>query len=368
MCASSLYPMSTNSRLAALPLALLACTNGNQVRYVDGQCLINGIATTLAHVEARQAEVTQHVLSRQPVLTAIAVAAVALAGASYLQRILTVLAARRVPDQSFSERLRLRMERYRAHPVRYFLLLGSVLGILLVAGVAYVSMDADKRQSERALASLQFCHLALRSADEQHVLTEQRDNLAAIQSTEGDIRALVDRLPPEEQQKAHEIVNQLSVSLGQQRTMVAHFAQHADDAARAVAEHQVEVERGLSKLADDVVDLKAVPVAVGKLDGEVRRVSDTLGGELEACTTRIETLGKNLDAIGGKLDSLANRPASVCPACTCTPVVATPPAAVVAVAHSPAPTPTPAAPPAPAPKSDPTPAKKLATAVVDAGL
>ena len=227
-------------------MLLAACGSGNQVRYVDGQCLINGVATTLAHVEARQAEVTQHVLSRQPILTAIAVAAVTLAGAGYLQKILTVLAARRAPVQPLSDRLRARMDRYRAHPVRYFLLLGSVLGVLVVAGVAYVSLDADKRSSERSLASLQFCHLALRSADEQHVLAEQRDNLASIQSTEGDIRALVDKLPPAEQQKAHEIVDQLSTSLGQQRTMVARFAQHADDAARAVAEHQAEVERGLS--------------------------------------------------------------------------------------------------------------------------
>ena len=209
--------------LALGAAALAGCAGGNEVRYVDGHCLIGGVVASLARVEARQAEVTQHVLSRQPVLTAIAVAAVTLAGASYVQRLLAVLAARRTPAQSFSDRLRARMERYRRHPIRYFLLLGSVLAVLVVAGVAYVSLDADKRSSERALASLQFCHLALRSADEQYVLAEQRRNLATIQSTEGDIRVLVDKLPPAEQQKAREIVDQLSASLGQQRSMVAHF-------------------------------------------------------------------------------------------------------------------------------------------------
>ncbi len=335
--------------------ALAGCAGGNQVSYVDGHCLIGGVVASLARVEARQAEVTQHVLSRQPVLTAIAVAAVTLAGASYVQRLLAVLAARRAPAQSFSDRLRARMERYRRHPIRYFLLLGSVLAILVVAGVAYVSLDADKRASERALATLQFCHLALRSADEQHVLSEQRNNLASIQSTESDIRALVDKLPPAEQQKAHEIVDQLSTSLGQQRTMVAHFAQHADDTARAVVEHQAEVERGLTKLADDVVDLKSLPVAVGKLAGEVHDLGtqeDMLGTSLSACNAKLDTLGRGLDAAGKQLETLVNRPPMECPACTCAPPAAPPPA--VAVAHPAAGTPvpsttTPAAHPVPIP-------------------
>jgi len=307
------------SDIVAPLVTLAACGNSDQVRFVDGKCLIHGEPATLARVEARQAEMTQHVLSRQPVLTAIAVAAVALAGASYVQRILTVLAARQAPSQPFGDRLRARMERYRAHPVRYFLLLSGVLGVLIVAGVAYVWLDADKRASERSLASLQFCHLALRSADEQRVLAEQRTNLASIQSTESDIRSLVDKLPPAEQQKAHEIVDQLSTSLGQQRTMVAHFAQHADDAARAVAQHQADVERGLSKLTDEVVDLKSMPTAVAKLSGDVHDVStriDTLGAELEGCNGKLDALRKGIDAAAKQLDVLASAPA---PTCTCTP-------------------------------------------------
>ena len=315
--------------LVVSTIVLGACSTSTRVSFSDGQCLIDGQPAPLARVEARQAEVTQHVLSRQPILTAIAVAAVALAGAGYLQRILTVLAARRAKDQTFGDRLRLRMERYRKHPIRYFLLLGGVLGLLIAAGVMYVAMDSDKRTSERALASLQFCHLALRSADEQHVLAEQRDNLASIQSTEQDIRGLVDKLPPAEQEKAHEIVQQLSTSLGQQRTMVAHLAQHADVAAKAVAEHQAEVERGLSKLADDVVDLKSMPDAIGKLSHDVHELGthqDTLSGELEACTARIESLSKTLDGVGKQLDALA-KPA--CPTAVAT--VPSPPVAAATV-------------------------------------
>ena len=67
---------------------------------------------------------------------------------------------------------------------------------MLAAGL-YIYLDADKRASERALGMLQFCHLALRTNEEQGVLDEQRRNLAAIESTAGDIRTLVDKLPPE---------------------------------------------------------------------------------------------------------------------------------------------------------------------------
>jgi hypothetical protein len=38
---------------------------------------------------------------------------------------------------------------------------------------------------------LQFCHLAMRTEEEEGALDEQRHNLQAIESTAGDIRALV---------------------------------------------------------------------------------------------------------------------------------------------------------------------------------
>jgi len=291
-----------------LAVVAAACAPRSPVEYVNGQCLISGTPATLSEVETRQAQITQHILARQPVLTAIAVAAVLLAGAGYLQKIFTMLRARRDQSQSFADRLRARLERYRTHPIRNFALIGGVLGVLAAAGIAYVSLDADKRASERSLATLQFCHLALRSANEQHVLAEQREHLASIQSTEHDIRALVDQLPPAEQQKAREIASQLSTQLGQQRTMVAQFAQHADVAAKEVADQQAEVARGISKLDGEVVDLKSMPAAVAKLSADLHDVGaheDTLGGEIESCNAKLDALQKAIDA-------LAARPA--CPA------------------------------------------------------
>jgi len=292
-----------------------ACTTAGRVQYLDGHCTIDGVVATLAQVEARQSDVTQHVLSRQPVLTAIAVAAVAVASIGYLQRLWTLARARRAEDQTLAERIRSRMERYRAHPVRYFLLIASVLALLISAGVAYVALDADKRASERALANLQFCHLALRSTEEQRVLAEQREHLASIQSTARDIKALVNKLPPAEQDKAHEIVNQLSTSLGQQRSMVAQYAEHADVTEKEVADHQAEVEKGLTKLDGDVGDLKSMPAVItdlaGKL-GDVGTHQQALGGEVEANTAEVEALAKQVDALTKQVAELAARPPPAC--------------------------------------------------------
>src|SRR5205814_1239247 len=108
----------------------------------------------------------------------------------------------------FGDRLRTRLERYRTHPVRYFLLVGLVLGLLVTAAVVYVALDADKRASERALANLQFCHLALRSATDN-------DHLKKIQATEKEIRALIAKLPAADQRKARNIADQLAKDAAQ---------------------------------------------------------------------------------------------------------------------------------------------------------
>lgn len=322
-----------------MSVAAAACSAQGPVEYVDGQCLIAGVPATLGQVETRQAELTQHILSRQPVLTGIAVAAVLVAGAGYIQRIFTLLAARRAQSQSFAERLRARIERYRAHPLRYMLLIGGTLGLIAAAGIAYVSLDADKRASERALATLQFCHLALRSASEQHVLAEQREHLAAIQSSEHDIRALVDQLPPAEQQKAKAIAEQLSTSLGQQRAMVAQFAAHADDAAKAVADQQAAVQRDLSKLDGEVVDLKSltsIPAAVRDIGAR----QDALGGALAACNAKVDALAKSVDAVKQALDALATKPAPACVPAAPPPIpAAAPPPTTKAASSAPPSTP-----------------------------
>ncbi len=101
--------------------------------------------------------------------------------------------------------------------------------------------------------------------------------------------------------------------------MVAQFAEHADVAAKEVAVQQAEVQRGLSKLDGDVVDLKSMPAAVSKLAGELHDVgthADTLGGEIEGNAAKLDGLAKNVDAIMKQLDVLANR-SPVCPACAC---------------------------------------------------
>jgi DNA repair ATPase RecN len=144
------------------------------------------------------------------------------------------------------------------------------------------------------------------------VLAEQREHLASIQSTAHDIKALVNKLPPAEQDKAHDIVTQLSSTLGQQRTMVAQYAEHADVTAKEVADHQVEVDKGLTKLDGDVGDLKSMPAAITDLAsklGDVGTHQQALGGEVEANTAEVEALAKQVDALTKQVAELAARPA-----------------------------------------------------------
>lgn len=231
--------------LATAAVVLPACA-ASSVEFVGGKCLIDGTPASLTQVEQRQAEMTQHVLSRQPILTAIVVGMVVIAIAGYLPRISAILTARKAPVEKFSERLRARIERYRAHPVRYFLLVSTVLGVVITAAVVYVSLDADKRASERALANLQFCHLALRSAAET-------DHLKKIQSTEREIRSLIAKLPAADQRKARNLADQLA-----------------------------QERQGT---------------------GEIKSVTD-------GCTTRLDALGKDIAAIKAQLEQLTGRGAA----------------------------------------------------------
>ena len=92
-------------------------------------------------------------------------AIVSLAGIGYVERLVMLFSARR-EARGMGERLQAVIDRYRSHPVRYFALLAGSVGMLIAAGSLYIYCDADKRSSERALGALQFCHLALRTADE----------------------------------------------------------------------------------------------------------------------------------------------------------------------------------------------------------
>jgi septation ring formation regulator EzrA len=152
---------------------------------------------------------------------------------------------------------------------------------------------------------LQFCHLALRTSAEQGVLTEQRKNLDAIQSTAGDIRALVDKLPPEEKQKAREIIGQMNVALQKQGKIVGDYLTRSDEQQRALKEHNDAVEKGLTSLTSDLDALKSLPVALKDLDDGIKRVDGKVGAD----DASLKALAAQLADVDGKVQKLLARPA-----------------------------------------------------------
>jgi hypothetical protein len=311
--------------LRALVLAALACAAGcggpGRIEYVSGQCLIDGAPATLAEVETRQAQVGERILSRQPWFAVVTVLVLVLAGMSHIEKLILLFSTRKSGAQGLGERLKLALERYRAHPLRYFAVVAATLGMLLLAAGMYLYLDVDKRATERALGMLQFCHLALRTADEEGVLDQQRSNLQAIQSTAGDIRALVDKLPPEEQRKAQQIVDQMNAALGKQGKLVGEYLQRTEESTRAVKEHTATVERGLSSVEAGVLGLKSLPAglhdlseAVHKLDGRLGGVDGKLGGldgKLGAADGKLGALDARLGAFDAKLAALDARLAAL---------------------------------------------------------
>lgn len=307
-------------RAFLLALALLAgCGGPGRVEFVSGQCLIDGQAASLKEVEARQAAVSRRILDRAPLSVILTVLVVVLAGASHMEKLLWLFSARRRGGKKFSERLQSALERYRARPVRYFMIVVGTLALLLAAGGCYIYLDADKRASERALGMLEFCHLELRAANAQGVLSVERKNLDAIQSTAGDIRKLVDKLPPEEQHKAHQIVAQMNAALQQQSELLSNSLTQTQTSLK---EQNEAMQRGLSSVEAGVLGLKSLPAglhdlssAVQKLDGHVgafdQKLADTQKGLTDA--------DARLAALDGELKALAARPAPACPACVCAP-------------------------------------------------
>ena len=169
----------------ALLFALAAgCGGPGVVRIEQGTCTIDGTPVDLPRVEERESHVQHRIVSRQPWLVAITVVVVSLAGISYIERLVTLFSASR-NAQGMGERVRALVDRYRAHRVRYVAMVAGSVSLLVGAGVFYIYLDADKRASGQALATLQFCHLALRTADEKRALDEQRSNLSSIHDTAG---------------------------------------------------------------------------------------------------------------------------------------------------------------------------------------
>jgi len=156
---------------------------------------------------------------------------------------------------------------------------------------------------------LQFCHLALRTSEEQGVLAEQRKNLNHLQSTAGDIRALVDKLPPEEKQKAREIVAQMNSALEKQGKIVGDYLTRSDEQQKALEQHNAFVEKGLTSLASDVGALKSLPAAVKDLGDGVKKLDGKLDSKLADKDESAKELSDKLAALDEKMQKLLARPA-----------------------------------------------------------
>jgi hypothetical protein len=309
------------------------------VRFEHGACTIDGAPVDLPRVEERESQVQHRIVSRQPWLVAITVVVVSLAGISYIERLVMLFSASR-DAQGMGDRVRALVDRYRAHRVRYVAMVAGSVSVLIGAGVLYIYLDADKRASERALATLQFCHLALRTADEKRALDEQRNNLSSIHDTAGEIRGLIAKLPPTERAKAHEIIGHMDDAVGKQGRLISEHLQRSEDAAAALSDRTQSIERGVSGLQSGLDGLKPLPVTVHALGELVAR----LDGRAAATEGRLATEDDKLQAIQRTLDTLVSRPA---PSCVCD----NPPRTTLATA-APANAQAPSAPTAPTPPAN----------------
>jgi hypothetical protein len=298
----------------ALLSPLSGCGGPGVIRIEQGTCTIDGASADLARVEERESQVQHRIVSRQPWLVAITVVVVSLAGISYIERLVMLFSATR-DAKGMGDRVRELVERYRAHRVRYVAMVAGSVSVLIGAGVFYIYLDADKRASERALATLQFCHLSLRTADEKRALDEQRSNLSSIHDTAGEIRGLIAKLPPDERAKAHQIIGHMDEAVGKQGRLITERLQRSEDAAEALRGRTQSIERGVSGLQSGLDGLKPLPLTVHALSDLVAH----LDGRAAATESRLAADDDKLQAIQRSLDTLVNRPAPVCPACVCEP-------------------------------------------------
>jgi hypothetical protein len=289
-------------------LLLMACHGPGHVEFTDGKCVIDGRPATLAEVETRQAAISERIVGRQPLFVLVTILIVVLAGFSHLEKLLLLFSTRRSAVHGLGQRLRVALDRYRDQPIRYFVLVGATLGLLGCAGSFYVYLDADKRASDRALGLLQFCHLALRNNEAEGILAQQRQNLEAIQSTAGSIRDLVDKLPPDQQRKAKQIVEQINSSLASQGRLVADYVTKTEESTKAVLARTQTLERGLSTLETGFSSLKPVPGALHDFAEQLKGID----GRLQVSSSGADA---KLAALKTQLEALAARPE--CPACVC---------------------------------------------------
>ena len=300
--------------LAAVAVATVAfgCQGPGKVRFDHETCFIDGQPANMTRVEEREALVGRRVAVRQPWLVAITVIVVSLAGISYIERLVLLFSTRR-DSQTMGERLRALIDRYRAHPARYFSLVGGTFGLLVLAGTLYIYLDADKRASERALSTLQFCHLALRTNEEKKALDDQRFNLASIHETAGEIRQLISKLPPAEQAKAHEIIGHMDDAVKQEGRLLEDHLQRSEDMTLSIRDGTQSIVRDLADLEGRIPGLKELPAALRGVDEGIRKLEAQAGTAERASA---ETVNR-LTALARTVDDMAHRPAPSCPACVC---------------------------------------------------
>jgi DNA repair ATPase RecN len=156
---------------------------------------------------------------------------------------------------------------------------------------------------------LQFCHLALRTQEQESALDEQRRNLQAIASTAGDIRTLVGKLPPDEQRKAQQIVDQMNGALDRQGRIVSDYAARTDEAQKDLSTHTQAMEKGLASVEGELAELRALPANLKDLQGAARRIDETT----TSFDARFADLRAQLAATSAKLDALLARPVCEAP-------------------------------------------------------
>ena len=303
---------------AILLPAMTGCQGPGEVRFDRESCYIDGHQASLSQVEEREALVGHRIGVRQPWLVAITIVVVSLAGISYVERLVLLFSASR-NSKSVGDRIKALIDRYRAHPIRYFSLVGGTVGLLLLAGTLYIYLDADKRSSERALGTLQFCHLALRTGEEKRALDDQRRNLASIHETAAEIRRLIDKLPPAEQAKAEQIVGHMDDAVRREGRLFADHFQRSEDTADAIRSGTESIARDLTGLEGQIGGLKELPGSVKAAGDAIQR----LEAHATASDQRVVEVGSALSVLQRSVEALASRPAPSCPACVCGhPVVA----------------------------------------------
>jgi hypothetical protein len=285
------------------------CDGPGRVQYDGGRCFVDGRPLTAKEVETDQAEVARRIASRQPWFAVITIGVVLLAAAGNAERALMLVRPRHGEGhRPLIERLRDVLVRQRENPVLFGTIVGGSLFLIVLAGASYIYLDIDKRANERALGMLQFCHLALRTQQEEGTLDEQRRNLQAIESTASDIRTLVGKLPPDQQRKAQLIVEQMNSALDKQGQIVGEYMERTDEAQKDLSVHNVAMEKGLASVEGELSDLRSLPANVKDLEGAAHRIDMTTTG----FDARLGDVRARLAGIDTKLDTLLARPA--CPA------------------------------------------------------